>query len=225
MSRRYDRSQDRRIRKVEKKLHQQAFQEEVKYKDFFVNNAAPTTLGTLHLINDISQGDTQITREAAQVRMTSMLFRFTMSTTVGLLTPLYYRIIVFWDTQVNGVNPTIAGNPLSAGTFPILDNTIISDRVYSPRSHELNERFKVIHDKVYTINAESAAFNTTPAIVVSQPTGKTIMKHFKFNRIIQFTGLGVGINTMTKNALFVLVITQNTNASYDLATRFFFKDD
>jgi len=221
MSRRIDRYQNRQIKNIKKELHRMKMNQETKYHETYLAGQTPAITGSLNVLNAIAVGDDQVSRDGAECRCTSLRFILSYTSTIAAAGSVVFRVLIFWDTQCNGVVPTVAGNPLT-GTTAVLNNRVTTDLVYAPRQLENADRFDFVYDKVHTINPNfeiSAAGDP-------YPWDKHIIKNFKFNRIVQFDNTTGVVASMNKNALYVLVIAQDANvAFYDLSAVVYFKDD
>ncbi|QCX35022.1 capsid protein [Blackfly DNA Virus 1] len=217
---RMDRYQNRQIRNIKKDLHQMKMQEEVKYKDLFLNVQSATPGGSIQLLNGTATGTDQTTRLGSQIKCTSLRFKVGLTSLSTLTSAAIFRIIVVWDTQTNGIQFTLAGNALT-GNVALLDNRVITDLIYSPRQLENADRFAIVYDKIHVLNAGA---NNTGA-TTPFPVEKVINKTFKFNRITQYDAITDVIGAINRNSLHFIGLAQNSGESnYDIATRLYFKD-
>lgn len=92
-----DQRQDKRLMNLEKNVRAMKTIRELKYIDTNQASAAILTAGSLLLLNGVVVGDTQLTREGAQIIITSLQVRLTFETASGLSNNPLVRMIIFWD--------------------------------------------------------------------------------------------------------------------------------
>lgn len=208
--------QDKKIEKIEKKVRHLAQEAELKYKDTLINVLAQDN-GSLTLLNGISQGTTQVTRIGGQVRLTSLQYRLNFLSDTDIRNYVTARIIVFFDTQSNGADPVVSGNPLIAGQSGLL-NTVaggVPNNVFNPIQYENIDRFKIIHDKTFVLNPQQALTATTAGAVQSLTTtavvARTMSKYHKISRTIKYDGAGATIADINRNSLYMLLISDQAN--------------
>lgn len=117
---------------------------ELKFNDMaFAADA--TTTGSVVALNQMAAGDTALLRDGNKIQMKSIQLRFTLENEANTQNNAV-RMMIVYDKQPNLSNPTIA----TAGTGPLDTITIQSLRQVATMS-----RFKVLSDRVYTINSTS----------------------------------------------------------------------
>lgn len=226
VSKRIDAAQNKKIEYLEKKILQQKLEEEVKWKDTIQDPLAITPVTVCQLLNPLSQGDTQITREGGKVQATSIQGRYIVTTDADNLQGNVCRIIIFWDSQANGTTPQFSD---------VLDTTTITsaaaNTIYAPYNLNKVPRFKILYDKTLVLNPE-LDLTTAAGTVVSAVPRSSPMHKFKIplKRIVNY-GLGnAGDATdISTNSLWGLYLSDIPAASQPpsitIGTRFLFKDD
>jgi len=223
MPNRHEYNQNRRIKKLEKKVHKIQIQHELKYNDIFQDGVAITTAGVLQVLNGIQVGDTQITRDGHEIMATSLQLRGAITNISGVTLPPLVRMIVFWDSAANGSTPTVAGAPLT-GTQALLNSTIVTTIVFAPYQIECKDRFKVLHDEILSMNP--SALLATSGTTAGMPINNYIFnRRIKLNRRIGYADDTNGVSSLQTNSLWVLFIADVvTTATVEAGYRFYFKD-
>lgn len=220
---RKDFNQDKRIKKVEKKIHQLENSEELKYFDLIAATPAIVT-GLLTVVNAMGTGSSQDTRVGAQIKMTSVQFRFVLTNLAATLAPTVCRFMVVLDRINTGSLPNVAADA-SAGSVAILDNGVITNLVDSPYQYEQKERFKILHDKRYVFNPQQDLTTAAGTVTVNQQVSKAINGYIKLNKIVKYDATAAAIGSMNANALYTLFITDTANGiTITGGTRIYFKD-
>lgn len=205
----------KRIRRIEN-------DEELKYINQNRTAVTATTSGTLQLLNGIAHGDTAITREGDEVRWTSYNFRGSILSATDVLTPVIFRLIVFWDKQANGADPTIAGNP-NTPVSALLDNQSITNLVYSPIQWQNAERFRILYDRNFILNPMVVGNTTAGATDGVLATSKLIRIKLKLNRVTKYTGANSNIAAINTNSLYMLWISDD-DVTFEGGGRLYFKE-
>lgn len=176
----------------------------------------------------MAQGDTQITRTAAQIKLTSLQFRYRIA---GAATRLFFstiRIIVFWDRQANGAAPPVAGDPI-AGVIGLLNTNLATTQlVEAPFQYENIDRFHVLFDKIMVINPlVSTAFTVGTGVTSAvAPVEILCNKYIKLNRTTKYDAAAAGIASINTNSLYMLVVSDlaATLPAGEGVARIYFKD-
>jgi len=195
---------------------------EIKHKDYEINGSAVTTTGLLlddH--NFVQEGDTNITREGAIIRATSLQFigRFTTDGTI-LDTATRIRMIVFWDSQTNGAVPNLSG------VNGILDVLTIDGLTFSPRQTNTLKRYKVIYDKIYTVNPQLdfVRLPATGTITANVKVHKPFRLRFKLSRAITYSGNAGTIADLVSNGIYIFCMSDSDTVGVSGGIRLYFKD-
>lgn len=219
-----------RISTLNRKIKKIQDSRELKYFDTLFIGAVNST-GSLHLVNGIPAGTTQITRIGAEIDATSVQFRFAIDTDSTNITGTQrIRMILFWDRQANGAAPALAGDPLLAtGGGALLNNAVVTDLVYSPYQYENQERFRVLYDKTFQLSPKiwQEHDNSTPtAITEVYPIGMTSKRKIKLGRKVRYDATTGSITTINTNSLYMaFVSSESANApTVYCGFRFYFKD-
>lgn len=218
-----DVNQDKRIVKIEKKVKQMENEVELKYFDTIAASPATQT-GLLTLVNGMAAGTTQITRIGAQIRMTSIQFRYVISNLAATLAPTSLRMLIVLDRQTNGAAPTISGSA-SGGTLAILDNAVFTSVIDQPYQYEAKQRFTILYDKRWTLNPQIQATEAAGAIVTNQIVSKCIQGYVKLNRTVKYDNTTAAISSINTNSLHTVFITDIANGvTLTGGTRIYYKD-
>lgn len=180
----------RRIKRLEHNF-------EVKY----FNSSYTTPLvaaGDVFPLTNIAQGDTALTRDGNDITLRSVrvIGSVSLSSDVpqSVAGSQTYRMIIFQDKQQ------------VADTDPAVTDVLLTAGVYSPYNYPaVKERFKILHDKLYTLNPQGAIAQFDAGIRQHQrnhnlwvfPTVKKMM----FN--------GASATDYQKGGLFMLLIVDN----------------
>lgn len=213
---RVDKNLSKRITKLEREI-------EVKYNDNYANDSVSASTATFFLMNGIGQGvDDTANRIGSQVNATSLQLKYIAKTNSANLTQSRLRVMLVWDRQANGTVPTIAG------ARGILDAVTITDLTIAPYSKQTDKRFKVVYDKLHIINPEVILNATTGATTTLVPKEVSKFKVFKLKRLIKYNDTNAtNISGIETNSLHMVFISESgvTNPpTFDLSTRFFYKD-
>lgn len=137
-----------------------------------------------------------------------------------------FRMIVLWDKQPNGgQHPVMVGLDANGNPEPdsILDVSGMNGNVglYAPFNYNAIERFKILHDKLYTLPQSGLAMQTTLAGAVTttntlSTTVKLINKYIKLGRKVKYanteaTAPSAGFTEILTNALYIGFITDTVS--------------
>lgn len=219
--------QNKEIIQIKKNIKEIKGETELKYFDVSISGTL-SAAGTLFVLNAMAVGDTQITRTAGQIKMTSLQFRLKFLTNPARINASGVRVIVFWDRQVNGANPTISGAPLTP-VNAVLNDNIETDLTMAPYQYEQIERFHVLYDRMFEMNPQVVATqdivttgDTTAVVRVSS----VLSKYIKLNRSAKYSAAASGVASLVTNALYMLIITDlaSSQPTVDGCTRIYFRD-
>lgn len=173
--------------------------DELKFLDTVQSASAVGTAGGNVLINGIIQGDDFNMREGRKVTWASLLFRGTIFATdaANLPTGDVVRVMVVWDNQPNAALAAVT-DVLATASYESAMN--LNNR----------ERFMVISDKFYTIEA---SHYTAGALDGGSPCPVffNIFKKFNLNTI--FSGTTAAVGSISTGTMFVLAISKAANIS------------
>lgn len=165
-----------------------------------LGNAA-TTAGTVSTISQgIIQGDTVSTRDGNQAVLKRIVFRYNQISALASTTTSL-RFILFSDSQANGVVPTVAD---------VLDSPFVVS-AYAP-SQFMSNRFKIIKDVVHSTTLTAATYSINHVFDMKMHTKLT------------FLGPTSVAASNGKNAVYLLVIGDNTGATYGVGFDLHFTD-
>lgn len=207
----------RQLKNVKKSIHRLQRDEELKHKDTSIGAATPTVAGSLVLLNNLSQGDSETARTADEIRATSIQVRGLlyndMTITGAGASSTRVRMILFWDRQPNGAAPTVA---------TLLDTSVAS-AFFAPYNDDYQKRYKILKDVTMDFNPNwGISAGTT-----QQNFGKTF--HFKrrLARRVQYDGNAGTIADIQTNSLYILFLSFDDAEPMSIQgyTRFIFKDD
>jgi len=211
-----DKSLSRRITKLEKSP-------ESKYLDY-VATGAPTTSGVAYsLISHMDDGPDYNERIGNKItaKRVYLQYRVVFST----LTAWQLRVIVGWDKQANGQ----AGLQLFTGTSPTtqeLSQALLDDRagmvtINAPYNQNTKDRYKILHDRTFNINPDSAALPDDYVINIKKMINLN-------NAVVMYSEGTATIDALPSRNLFVAyyysLSTDNT-VQMNFASRFFYTDE
>lgn len=216
-----DKSLDRRIRKIENDI-------ELKYVDF-TSTLTMEEAGNIRYVfpcTVFQSGSDSQGRIGDDVVPTSLNLHYNVQLDDTNVTGgVVCRVIVLWDRTPGGALPT-----LFAPANAILDNSVISDTVLMPYTHEMRDRFKILHDHKFVINP-SFATTTIPAtgvVSVVSANQASFSKKIKLGRTVKYNNnANVGsIADVASNGLLICVMSDQTSLGPEmiLSARTYFKD-
>lgn len=156
-----------------------------------------TTAGSVLLLNGVATGTDYNTRVGRKIRLISLLFR--LSTDLQAPNPggEIFRIMLVYDTQANGVAPTIA-------------NILQQSQWDSPINLDNRDRFKVLLDKMYTSGANNYAGG---AITTGNFTPVNMKRYQKLNLDVNFSGTAATIGSIATGSIYMLLMSANTSST------------
>lgn len=215
----------RQVASVKKSVKEIQKNEELKYKDVFLNGQALTSTATLTLLNGMQLGDDVSNRTGNQISPTSIQFRCAVRNDVDRVSAgTVFRHIIFWDSQANGAAPT---------SGDLLDAAVTTQLTIAPYKREYQKRFKVVYDKAFTINPNFATIQDsgdTPAAPTAVFENSVYYKKKRsLSRITKYRNAqNAGtIADIASNSLYSLWVSQaaTDGGSVDCGYRMYFKDD
>lgn len=236
MYNRHERNQNRRIKNVEKNIRKMKAEEELKYHELNIVLNPILVTGTLFVLNGIAQGGGQNQREGAQISTSSLKVDLWLDTNFNNYGAAVHRsqqmirILIFWDSQPNGADPPLLGDPFS-NTIGVLDTRVTGNPIIAPYMTESNVRFRFLYDRVFDMNANfgfasEAGEPPTAVTYYGAPKFFHFKKKFRLGRVTQYLGTGSGIAAINKNSLFLAVISKEPSISSMTGSfKVFYKDD
>lgn len=114
---------------------------ERKFLDFVGTNFAVINTGTFDYLSGIAQGDGVNARSGNSVKLSSMLFRATISLDPAATVSSNVRVLLFYDKD-------------NLGTAPAVTDLLQNVTVHSPLelSTQTGGRFQVMYDRVFSLN-------------------------------------------------------------------------
>jgi len=184
-------------------------QEEKNYKDYNLALTPTLTVPTIDLISGVAQGTSVSERVGRRICIKSVQIRALMRSvyssdqvTAASFLADSWRIMLVWDTQVNGVAPTIN------------DILTVSAAGYASSLTNLNnrERFKVLMDKVGDYSF-CGGVSDGPASQEDQTAAQhQFKKYIKMNHIVTFnSGTTDVVGSITTGALWLVCISGDAN--------------
>lgn len=212
--------QDKEIANLRKEMRKKLFLEEVKFFDFAgATNVIPETGLLLNDHNFIQTGDTASSRDGNQIKATSLMIRAQLLSDQDLVVPQRVRMVVFWDTQTNGADCSLSGL-----TSSLMDASATVTGTFDFRNQRTIDRFKIIFDKVYTINPQLKLTEAAGTVTDNQPKAVSIVKYFKLGRVIDYTASTGAITDLMKNtinvAFFSDVAADQPTVSFNIRLNF-----
>lgn len=201
-------------KKLERRVTKLEHTEELKCRDYY-DQSALTTLGLLHNLNQIPQGDdfNQRIGEEVAAKYVNLKLRFAKGPSASANE---VRCILFWDIQTNGTGP-IQATSVSPVTG-LLDNATIVPTVISPHNYRTKNRYHVIMDKWLVLNPDSTGVNLT----------KMIKKNVKLSSAkIKYSDSGSTVASTVSRSLWLLVCANAsgvTDVTPTISARFWYTD-
>lgn len=193
---------------------------ELKFNDTFAANQNLAAAGGIFYLTDVAQGDTASDRTGNEIFPTSVQVRIQMFNDAASVVTTNMRVILFWDRQPNGANPTVVG---ASTTQSLLDTGVITDVMLAPRNFNTIDRYKILQDRTYTIDPQEKNIANTAYLV----QGKYIHIQQKLNRLVKYNNTSAAITAAVSNALHLVFYTDPTNAnpgSVSIAARLYYRD-
>lgn len=217
-----DAEQDKQISNVKKHIRTIDKKQELKHVDILWSTTADTG-SAAQLLNGLTQGTSNITRQADLVSFTSIQCRGAIILDTNSLVSGAIRLIVVIDSSPNGA---------AMGITNLLDNSVITNLFESPYNSDYFKRFKILHDKVYVINQKAVAGYTLATGVTNsyQPARVYVKWRKQLSRQSNY-GLGNGgtITDISKNAYYAFVMSNvaagNSPPTTQFGFRMYYKDD
>ena len=110
------------------------------------------------------------------------------------------RVILYKDTQVNGLLPTFS---------TLLENTTSPFSIISPFHPDYTQRYKIMFDKVYSIVP-----NTERTVV-------SFTKRFRLNDTIRYSGPTTNVADQVSNAYYLVFFQQRSSTSEQPIVQFY----
>lgn len=225
---RKDFQQDKQIKNINRKVKKLQLDEELKHVDVLLAavemTSDPGTTQT-QLLNPLSLGDTDITREGNLCRFTSLQAKGTIILRGADLIGSDARVIFFWDNSPNGVAPTAAN---------LLDLSVITAPVNAPYNSDYFKRFKIIYDRRFEMNPILANSTTLAGAVTTLTTSVPLRIQINFRKSMsKRSNYGLGnagtIADISIGACYVLLLSSRADGTdagpqINLGTRMYFKD-
>lgn len=207
---------DRKIKKINNNI-------ELKHTDAYFNEVVSNDGSDLLLLNGMGEGLTVADRIGGQVTATSIQLRGQITTSEDNLSSTRVRVIAFWDKQANGAIP-ITGVGTTAGG-ELLDATIVDDPTLSPFNYKANDRYRVIYDKIFTLNPHVVLETNEDITTKVVPVSLQFKKKIKLGRVTKYDEGVTGIASILTNSLFLVFYSQEgDDPSVQVGTRLYFKD-
>lgn len=204
---------------LNKKIKRIQSKDELRHKDTAFAAQTVSTTAAFYALNIIGQGDSEILRDGNEIDCTSVQWRLSFESDVDSFAAVNVRMIVFWDAQCNGADPTV-GN--------LLQSTVITSVIHAPYNHNFQKRFKIVQDQVITLTPQiisdfdpATGTTTTVGIVSRYNKGKRAL-----SRITKYSSTASDITGIASNSLFVMFVS-DTGAelpTVDGGFRVYFKE-
>lgn len=185
--------------------------DELKVTDTVVASANLTQIAGFVLLNGVTQGSDYNARIGRRTLMKSIFIRFSLVPNTANSAPNgdFARVIVFYDCQTNGAAP-IASDVLSVGTDYL-----------SPLNLNNRDRFKVLHDKIISMNPN---VYTAGALTAGDPMNKYWKLFKKINMEVIFGGTNATVGSIQTGSIYLMYLsagaTSYSTLSYNARVRF-----
>jgi len=190
--------------------------EELKYDDFSANASSYGNVSTVYILSNPGQGDNYNERVGEEITSKYVNLKFRLGK-IPSTDSIQYRCLLFWDVQTNGVGPIVlASTDLGQG---LIDDTNITNVLYSPLNYRAKMRYHVLMDKNYVLNCDSS----------STTKDQVIKKSFQLGGAkIKFKDSSTSISSIVSRCLCLIVISGSStnvdNCSNLLTARFWYTD-
>jgi len=184
--------------------------DELKFVDTTIATTPFTLVGSIVLLNGVTQGTDFNQRIGRSVSMKSLLFRFTVEKATGANSDgATARIILFYDAQTNGAAPAVTDVLATASHL-------------SPMNLNNRDRFKILADSYL----ETEAFvNTAGVISAGSYCERTKTIYKKMTMECQFSGTTNAVGSIATGGIFALFISSELNGTgYSVYSRTRFTD-
>lgn len=203
------------VKSVAKSVKKLQKNQELKHVDITCGGVINDLLGTIVLLNPLSQGTTDTTRIANDVHNTSIQFRgcITSDSVIadGSQSSCIVRVLVFWDRQANGATVSMSD---------VFDQSVVTEEWFAPYNMDYQKRFKILYDKTFTVNPNYG--------LATVQQGYKVPFRFKIplGRETKYDGNAGTVADIETNALYMYYISDNAPPDCTLAgyTRLIYKD-
>lgn len=163
----------KRVLNVERNLKELEDEVENKYTDTPTNiNGTSMVIqqdgASYLLLNDVGEGDTQITRTGTEIKCTSVQWRLEFFTNSSVQSGQVVRFIIFWDSSADGTPPNMFDDDID--TEPLLDGSSGQIAVYAPYNYTAHQRYRILHDEIIVFNNQTI-LNRTLTGTYTGPVG------------------------------------------------------
>lgn len=181
------------------KLAQAVLNSEKKHYDKYSSSLALRTSGTIIPLSTVAQGTDNNDRVGRSIYVKSIQGKFRIQHNDDTYNDQLVRLIIFYDTEQNGVNPVV-----DAVTDP--DNGLLQTaNVLSPRNMSNSARYVVLYDKTCTIGDISSG--------TGQPSIR-FQKFFKKQQVhVNYSGTAAAAGDLDKNNYFLCYIVDTEGTS------------
>lgn len=189
---------------------------ELKFVDVVANNVAVAATWTITLVNGIATGTDITNRVGRKMQMKSILFRSdwynATGNNVSVAQGASGRCVIIYDAQPN------------SGAAPVGTDIFTTQTIQAPMNLNNRDRFKVLKDFTYTINAFSTGATGILATGDAKNTFRKVFKKLNLETI--FSGVGATQGDISTGAVYICTCSDIANASYtDWASRIRFIDN
>lgn len=212
-----DAKQDKEIRRLKRLVGHP----EVKYIDTaFTPAITLTTAGSIFPINGCAQGDQAFNRNGAMIKQLFIRIKGYVTLANTEVDDRLVRILLVRDIGTSGSTPSLYANT-GTGAVAIIDNggtAGLIPNVFSPKSMEYRDRFKVMYDKIMTIH------HTADNHTCSYP----FSIHMKCNIVTRYDTNTSAVTSIASNGLFFACSVENvvtTAPILNMTSRVYFVDN
>lgn len=169
-----------------------------------LHDFTPTTVGTTSeftLINSVSQGDTQSSRNGNKIMCNYLTGNFDIKVDPSATVPTQFRVLFVYDKQTNGAAPTYA-------------EIISPTAIYGLRNVNEYYRFKILYDKTFWVDNIG-------------PSTKHVRFNKKFKLQTRFDSTTGVVSAISMGSIYMVVVSSdNTNQpTFQGAVRLGFYDN
>lgn len=178
--------------------------DELKVVDTLVATANLTLTAGFALLNGVGQGSDYTQRIGRRTIMKSIFVRFTLYPNVANSAPIgdFARVIVLYDCQSNAAAP-VAADVLS-----------VAADYLSPLNLNNRDRFKILHDKIISMNPN---VYTAGALTAGDPINKSWKFFKKINMETIFGGTNATVGSIQTGSIYLMYMSAGATSYSTLA--------
>lgn len=222
-----DKTQDKAIKRIERKVNAMENRKELKYRDVVVDDPFSTN-GQITSLNPIDRGDQYFEREGDNIYTKSIRISYIITKPAAVLNsdqspPFQVRCVLMWDKANNGSSAV----QLFTGATPtpieeansIFDNRQQATIINAPYYQGTRDRFKVLYDRIHVIN------NSSSMVANSLVVRKTIPLSGAKILFTNAGDTGAPAEIPQRQLLWITFCAGSADTAQNFTSRLFYTDD